>query len=716
MKISPAWIRDFVSPTASDREVAEALTVSGIAIEGYFGAGDDATWEAEITTNRVDAMNHYGVAREVSAIYDLDLAPIAPQLVESFPASVNVLIEDPEGCARYTARAVRGVRIGPAPAPIAHRLELIDQRPINNVADATNYVLNEIGQPTHAFDFDKLDGGRIVVRRARAGETITTLDGIERALLPEDLVIADANRPVALAGIMGGQDTMITDATRNVLIESAWFDPASIRRTARRLGMHTDASHRYERGADRGITSLACARVAELITASAGGAVSEEIDVIARAIAQPQIRLASSEVRRILGVEIPPAEIARILGRLGFEVDRFTVEASGGEFTVSAPTWRLDVEREIDLIEEVARIYSYLKIPSTLPSFAGGVVEQPTARKQSALRNRLLALGYNESLSSTFIPQEDARSFACAGASSGASSGAPADSSCAAAEPGSPASLKLACWGGEPVRIANPLSEEASFMRTSLVPGLLVQIAYNLNRGNSDVRLFEAGHVYAMQGSAHCDFVDEHNSLACAATGAVAEPGVHSKPEPRTFFHLKGEIEQLLELFDAGDVTFDRAVPIWLHPGRSARAQIAGKTVAIFGQLHPEVAAARKLKQDVYIAEIFVEALYQLALRQPAYTPVSKYPAVERDFSFVLPEGVEFGSIRRQLSELRIAELVAILPAETFRGGSLAAGTYSFLLRVRFQSAERTLRDDEVAAWSQQIIQSVESLGGSLRQ
>jgi len=677
MKISPNWIRDFVSPTAGDREVAEALTISGIAIEGYFGEGADQTWEAEITTNRVDAMNHYGVAREVSAIYDLDLAPLAPKIVEGSPANFPITIEDAEGCARYTARIVRGVKIAPSPAKIVHRLELIEQRSISNVADATNYVLNEIGQPTHAFDIDKLDGGRIIVRRARAGETLVTLDGVERKLATEDLVIADAVKPVALAGVMGGEATMITYATKNVLIESAWFDPASIRRTARRLGMHTDASHRYERGADPGITSVACARVAELVLATAGGTLSTEIDAVGRKVVQPRLTLAASEVKRILGVEVPAAEIARILRRLGFGI-----EGSGPEFTVTVPSWRLDVEREIDLIEEVARIYSYLKIPGTLPSFAGGVVELPNARKQATLRGRLLALGYNESLSSTFIPQEDARFFAPA----------------------------------EPVRIANPLSEEASFMRTTLVPGLLMQIAYNLNRGNTDVRLFEAGHVYAMQGEG----VDEHNSLVFVSTGGAREADVHGKAEPLNFFHIKGDVEQLLAVFDAasdaGKVVFDRKVPAWLHPGRSARAQVDGKTVGIFGQLHPEVAMARKLKQDVFVAEISVEVLYLLALRQPAYTPISKYPAVERDFSFVLPESVEFKSIRQKLSDLAIAELATIFPAETFRGGSLAAGSYSFLLRVRFQSAERTLRDDEVANWSQQIVKAVEGLGGALRQ
>ncbi|MDR3763655.1 MAG: phenylalanine--tRNA ligase subunit beta [Acidobacteriota bacterium] len=689
MKISAEWIRDFVSPTATNREVAEALTVSGIAIEGYFGQGADETWEAEITTNRVDAMNHYGVAREVSAIYDVDLKPLAATVAAGAPGDFPITIEAADGCSRYTARVVRGVKIGPSPAKIAHRLELVDQRSINNVADASNYVLNEIGQPTHAFDLDTLEGGKIIVRRARAGETITTLDGVERKLAPEDIVIADAVKPVGIAGVMGGEATMITDATKNVLIESAWFDPVSIRRTARRLGMHTDASHRYERGADCGITQAACARVVELILATAGGAASDEIDVIGRTLAQPQITLAASEVKRILGVEVPVNEIARILRRLGFTVEQGapskseggpfkpSVGLSGEQFAVTVPTWRLDVEREIDLIEEVARIYSYLKIPDTLPSFSGGVVELPNARKQAALRGRLLALGYNESLTSTFIPQEEAKAFAAS----------------------------------EPVRIANPLSEEASTMRTTLVPGLLQQVAYNLNRGNDEVRLFESGHVYAMQG----EQVDEHGALAFVATGSSAEATVHAKATPLTFFHLKGDVEQLIAAFAAANVAYDRQVPAWLHPGRSARAVVEGKTVAVFGQLHPEVAAQRKLKQDVFVAEVYIEALFPLTLREPAYTPISKYPAVERDFSFVLADGVEFASIQAKIEGLKIAELIAVIPAEVFRGGSLAKGTYSFLLRVRFQSAARTLRDDEVAAWSQQIVKAVESLGGTLR-
>ncbi len=271
MKISPTWIRDFINPPVDDRKMAEELTDTGTGIEGFYNTGKDLVYEAEVTTNRVDAMNHYGVAREVSAIYDLDLKPVAPKLTGEHPLSdFKIEIEDAKGCARYTARIIRNVKVAPSPEHIVHRLELIDQRSISNVADATNYVLNELGQPTHAFDLDKLQGGKIVVRRAREGEVLKTLDGVERKLSKEDIVIADAARAVALAGIMGGYDTMITEQTRNVLIESAWFDPASIRHTSRHLGMHTDASHRYERGADFGITPLACARVAELVQQTAG--------------------------------------------------------------------------------------------------------------------------------------------------------------------------------------------------------------------------------------------------------------------------------------------------------------------------------------------------------------------------------------------------------------------------------------------------------------
>src|SRR5215469_11998121 len=362
MRILPSWLREFVNVKADDRQLAEDLTSAGIAVESVGEEQGATVYEMDLTTNRVDAMNHYGVAREASAIYGVELKPFQPKLpsVErdpstsaakggppplrmttetadpSTPASKNtppalrmthegfpIVIEDADGCARYTARIVRGVKIGPSPVNIAERLELLGSRAINNAADATNYAINELGHPTHAFDLDLLEGGTIIVRRARAGETLKTLDGVDRKLTTEDLIIADANKPVALAGVMGGFDTMITERTKNVLIESAWFEPWTVRSMAKRHGMHTDASHRFERGADYGIAPLACDRVAELILESAGGELHGGlIDAVGRKLDRLPIPLRRSEIKRNLGIDISDREVERILRRLGFHAAR----------------------------------------------------------------------------------------------------------------------------------------------------------------------------------------------------------------------------------------------------------------------------------------------------------------------------------------------------------------------------------------------------------
>ena len=301
----------------------------------------------------------------------------------------QIQIDDREGCARYTAQIIRGVKIKASPEKIASRLALVDQRSINNAADASNYTLWEMGHPTHAFDLDLLQGGKIIVRRARQGETLKTLDGVDRKLSPEDLIIADANRPVALAGVMGGFDTMITEKTKNVLIESAWFDPVAVRKTAKRHGLHTDASHRFERGADYAATPLACALVAERIVESGGGElVGNQIDAVAHELEQAPVQIRIAQVQRILGTKLEMHEIVAILKRLGFEL--VPEPDSQPEFLVRIPTWRLDIEREIDLIEEIARLHGYNNFPNTLPAFAGAVVEDPNAAKQAKLRSSLL--------------------------------------------------------------------------------------------------------------------------------------------------------------------------------------------------------------------------------------------------------------------------------------------------------------------------------------
>jgi phenylalanyl-tRNA synthetase beta chain len=321
MRISPQWLREFVALKVDDQQLADEITLAGVAVESVKQIDGETLFEMEIGTNRPDAMCHYGVARECSAIYDVDLKPIAPKLPKAKPtgAAFPVDIQDKEGCKRYTARVIRNVKIGPSPKNILGRLKVDDHGGIGNAVDASNYALMEMGHPTHAFDLDKLEGGKIIVRRARSGETLKTLDGVDRKLETEDLVIADASRPVALAGIMGGFNTAISASTKNILIESAWFDPATVRKTARRLGMHTDASHIFERGADWGATPLACNRVAELILSTAGGELEgEPVDAIAGHVPRYSLILRRPEILRILGQDIPEEQVTRMLTRLGF--------------------------------------------------------------------------------------------------------------------------------------------------------------------------------------------------------------------------------------------------------------------------------------------------------------------------------------------------------------------------------------------------------------
>ena len=705
MRILPAWLREFVDIAADDRRLAEDLTSAGIAVESVEEEHGSTFYEMDLTTNRVDAMNHYGVAREASAIYNIELKKIEPKLSainrgpstslgmthDSFP----IVIEDALGCARYTARIVRNVKIGSSKEHIVKRLELLGSRSINDVADATNYALNELGHPTHAFDLDLLEGGTIIVRRAREGEVLKTLDGVDRKLTTEDLVIADARKPVALAGVMGGFDTMITERTKNVLLESAWFDPATVRSMAKRHGMHTDASHRFERGADYGITALACDRVAELIVASAGGELhGERIDAVARELKRAPIPLRHSEIKRNLGIDISENEIERILRRLGFDITR----GAASDSSVQVPTWRLDVEREIDILEELARIYGYNNFSNTLPAFSGAVVELPDEPKNAKVRGTMLALGYDEAISITFISEVEARTF-----------GNTHPSTSSGQAPGSGSLAEVPAR--EPLPVANPLNDESAYMRTSLLPGLINMVSYNLNRGTTNVRLFEAGEVFQKLGDHH----DERRHLGFAATGDAIPKSVHIAAQPYTFFHMKGDIEELLAAFQHQSLSFETNVPAYLHPGRAACAVMDGELVAHFGQLHPEQAAARKLRQEVYIAEVMLDRLYRHPLREPRYQRISKFPAVERDFSFVFNDGVTFERIQSAIAELGLSELQKFIAAEIYRGEKVGGGKYSVLLHAEFQSQERTLRDDEVAQWSAQIITGLKALGGVLR-
>ncbi len=543
-----------------------------------------------------------------------------------------------------------------------------------------------MGKPTHVFDMDLLEGKRLIIRRAKNGERLKTLDGVERVLSTEDLVVADAKKPVGLAGVMGGFDTMITDKTRNILIESAWWDPAIVRKMSRRHGIHTDASHRFERGADFESTVLSCDLVAALILQSGGGElVGKAIDVVSKNMDQAPIVLRVSEVRRILGGNLSTAEIFRILKKLGFEL---IPEGQGdAEFRVQIPSWRLDVEREIDLIEEVARLHGYDKFKNTLPAFVGAVMELPHAAVDAAFRARARALGYNEALSLTFISHADAEKFSSAAV----------------------------------LELENPLSEEASVMRTSMAPGMLDMLAWNLNRDVEDVRLFEMGRVYEMAGGKRVEPARACLGATLAAVrrslpagGALdVSKGEHAVAA-EAFRSFKGDVENLLAAF-AGELTFDRETAEYFHPGRSARVVVDGAVLAQFGQIAEDVKAQRKLRQDVFLAEIDLEWLRACGLRTTRFAALGKYPVVERDFSFVFSDEVEFEAMRRAVTGLGLAELRSFVPVEIFRGGSIGAGKYSILLRVKLQSDAGTLRDEQIAGWAGEIVKALQGLGGVQR-
>jgi phenylalanyl-tRNA synthetase beta chain len=763
MKISTQWVREFVQLSVDDRRLAEDLTAAGIAVEGISCSGADTVFEMEIGTNRPDAMNHYGIAREAAAIYDLrlkELSAISSQLsasgakaqaslkgsdaalkrrsstkkgkkasgakaargsaahgpteVVAFP----IAVEEPELCPRFSARVIRGTKIKASPEKIAHRLQLLDQRPISNAVDATNYVLWEIGKPTHVFDMDLLEGGQLIIRKAKEGEKLKTLDGVERALTSEDLVVADAKRPVGLAGVMGGYDTMITDKTKNILIESAWWDPVTVRKTSRRHGLHTDASHRFERGADFESTVLSCDLVAKLILESGGGElVGAAIDVMSRQMDQAPIVLRLSEVHRILGGSLTTGEIFRILKKLGFGV--IPEGQADAKFRVQIPSWRLDVEREIDLIEEIARVHGYDKFENTLPAYSGAVVDLPHAASDAAIRERALALGYDEAVSLTFISHAAAETFGFL-TETWTSAVKATDTLAAGAARLQVAPLENG--SGRVLELENPLSEEASVMRTSLAPGMLDMLAWNLNRDAEDVRLFEMGRVYEMRRGERVEPARACLGATMAAvTNVLPQAGVIdvSKGEraaaAEAFRSFKGDVESLLAAFACRELSFDRQTVEYFHPGRSARALMDGAVVAQFGQIAEEVKAERKLRRSVFLAEFDLDQLHACGLRQVRFAALGKYPAVERDFSFVFSDVVGFEAMRRAVIGQGIRELREFRPVEIFRGGSIAAGKYSILLRAKLQSDEGTLRDEQIAAWVARIVAALQGLGGVQR-
>ena len=669
MLISYEWLEDFVDLDLSSAELRDRLTMVGLAIDAVETHGSDWVLDVEVPSNRPDCLSHIGIGREVSVIVRKPLRSlqIKPFRTDGRAESLtSVEIRDPDLCPRYAARLVRGVKIGPSPDWLIRRLEAIGQRPINNVADITNYVLHELGQPLHAFDFDKLGGRRIVVRRAAPGEKLKTLDGVERTLSGEMLVIADAERPVALAGVMGGEDSEISNQTKDVLIESAYFDPHSIRQTARQLGMDTEASRRFERGADAEGVLRAQERCVELICELAGGVATQDaVDAYPKPLESRSVDLRMARVPELTSLTVPDDEIKRILVGLGFHM---TGEAED-RLNFDVPSWRIDVDQEEDLVEEVARHTGYDKIASELPPSNAAGEYQPSEMKQRSLRRALNAFGFDEAIDFSFIPDEARFDLI----------------------------PSLAGHENAQPQLANPIIEEAAWMRSTLLPGLLSSVRHNLNHGNRDVRLFEIGRVFAMIKPKELPI--ETLALGLIATGGALEESRALVDRELDFFDVKGALEAGVDWMNLSPLTFEPTNAGHLRAGQSGLIKTSdGTAIGTIGRLAESIAASYKFRQPVYVAEIDLNMLLNGPAKLIQYSPLPRYPSVVRDISLLINRNVALDEIFAAVNGQDVADCRSVKLVGTFEGGNIPPSKRSVTLRLEYRSDERTLRDEDVEA------------------
>jgi phenylalanyl-tRNA synthetase beta chain len=722
MKIVYNWLQDFVDVKASPDDLASRLALSGTNIAGIENGPHGAVIDAEVSSNRPDCLGHYGIAREVSAVYNLPLKPVSPKPKESMAAkasdAVRVEIQSPQLCGRFTARVIRGAKIQPSPQWLKDRLEASGVASINSVVDATNYVMLELGHALHAFDYDKVRDHRIVVRAAKRGEKIRTLDSIERALDPGICMICDGDgsRVVGIGGVMGGAETEISFSTKNVLLECAWFEPVPIRRAARTLKLHTEASTRFGRGADPEMAELASRRCAELILQLAGGELlAGVVDVYPSKRTPRKILLTRRELLRVMGADVPDKQIESSLAALGFSPVRVD-QNRGAEGSLLAawectqPSWRAEVEREIDLIEEVARIYGLDKFPPRLPAARQGAARLPHYDAEARLRERLIGLGYQEILTIPHVAEDRDALFR------------PSDA--------------------QPARLTNPLSEEANVLKSTGIATMTAALEWNLNRGQRNVRLFEIGRHYRLRGAESV----ETPILTIGATGQAREKGLYDTARDYSFADLKGDVDALGSL--ANGFTWNEGGPGWLHPARRGNislnaipnplADFAGgvrdplsaaspsslpsgdsKAIGEAGELTRRIADQLKLRQPIFLAELRLDPLYaaiQAARDSRKYEPVPRFPAVERDFSLLLADGTHFSDVAGAIRSLNISEIASIEAIDLYRGKNVPAGQYSLLVRVTFQSRETTLTEAQLTDFSARIIAALEKqLGAHLR-
>ncbi|HZH34954.1 MAG TPA: phenylalanine--tRNA ligase subunit beta, partial [Pyrinomonadaceae bacterium] len=610
MNISYNWLKDLVEIDSTPQELAEKLTSVGLAVEGIHASADDFVFDVDLTSNRPDCLSHLGVSREISAVSKSKLKTLESKnetTSGNIEELTSVEVADEDLCPRYTARLVRGVKVGASPEWLVKRLEAVGERSINNIADITNYVMHELGQPLHAFDFHKLDGRRIVVRRAVEGEKMRTLDGVEREFDESTLLICDAEKPVAIGGVMGGEDSGISDETTDVLIEAAYFKRENIRRTSRKLGLATEASYRFERGTDVENVLRASNRCVELICEIAGGTATENvIDVYPNPPVENMIPFRPARVEILTGLEVKSEEMLRILSALGFEMRED--ETQGLSF--AAPTWRHDMEREEDLVEEIARHTGYDKIAEELPPAFGAGEYQATEPRKKSLRTALADSGFNEAISYSFIDVASDEKFELL-----------------------PDLIDIQAEG-KFVTLRDSIIEGAVRMRPTLIAGLLDAVRENFNHGIRNLRLFELGKIFAAFGG-QGSLPTEKESLALVITGGEI---LENRAEPireLDFYDAKGALESAVAAMNIPALEFRAARIKHLRDGQAAEVLFGGERIGSIGRLSDELAANYKFRQPVFVAEVDLQKLLESEPQPVLYKPLLRHPAISRDVSLL---------------------------------------------------------------------------------
>lgn len=661
MKVSYGWLRKYVPTKIRAKNLADALTMNGLEVTSIEEKGEDFIFEIEVTPNRSDALCHIGIAREVSAITGKRLKLPVFNLTRYFSKNIptpKVLVQQHSACRRYTARIITDVCVGPSPKWLISRIESLGLRPVNNIVDITNFVLLETGQPLHAFDYDKLTEGKIIVRFAKETEEITNIDGEKRKLKSDILVIADADKPVAIAGIMGGQDTEVGPSTKRILLEAAYFDPVSIRRSSRYLGLATDSSYRFERGVDISKIIHASDRAASLICEIANGRTHKKIvDVSKKEKGEAIITLRPKRVNLLLGVRVSNADIRTTLSSIGFKV----LEQKG-IMKVTIPSFRKeDVKREVDLIEEIARIYGYDKIPTVLPNAI--VTEETPHFKQkeeivTAIREALAALAFNEALTYSLISSADIE--------------------------------KVNVSDINIISIKNPLSEQQEVMRNTLLAGLLKAINYNLNMGNADLRLYELSNIYFRQD----EDLQENLSLSLGICGNSISDWSR-KQQPMDLFYLKGVLKTLFDKLGI-DVYFEESQHPSLEPDRTMAILAYNKMLGAMGLVKQEILAKMDIKKDVYAAEINTQVLFENARLEKLFKPIIRYPSSERDISICVDENISYESINRAIKDTAASFIKNIELIEQYRGKQIRENQRGLLIRITYRAKDRTLKETEI--------------------